>query len=67
MYVTVTTTITTEIDIDTLTPKHSVEIDASDELPTQVIYAAVQGACKATLNTIRDQGHALPDEEDDDA
>lgn len=52
MHTTITTTITTRIDLDTFTPDHSVSIEAEDELPEQVIYAAVQGACKATLNSI---------------
>lgn len=65
MFVTVTTTITTQIDLDTFEPTHSVEIEASDDLPTQVIYAAVQGACNATLNSVAGRGvHDVSEEED---
>ncbi|GAB2734575.1 hypothetical protein [Nocardioides pakistanensis] len=59
MHTTVTTTITTRIDLDTFEPEHSVQIEAEDALPQQVIYAAVEGACKATLNSIAPRSAAL--------
>lgn len=48
----VVTTITTDIDMETFTPNHTVDIEAMDELPEQVIYAAVAGACRAVLKSV---------------
>jgi len=56
MYTEIVTTITTKIDLDEMAPEHHVDISASDELPTQLIYAAVEGACRATINSIAKQG-----------
>lgn len=55
MYAKITTTITTEIDLDTFKPNHSVSIESETAgLPKELIYAAVAGACKATLKTVGD-------------
>lgn len=58
MQVEIVTTITTKIDLDTFTPDHSVDVDArglASGLPTDAIYAAVVGGCKATIKTIEEQ------------
>lgn len=47
MHSEIITTITTRIDLDTLTPTTSVQVDCEDDLPRSVIYAAVSGACHA--------------------
>lgn len=53
MHTTITTVITTRINLDTFKPEHSVSIEPEDDgLPVEVIYAAVKGACKATLNSL---------------
>lgn len=62
MHTTITTTITTRINLDTLEPDHSVSIEAEDALPEQVIYAAVIGACKATLNSLPGGTNGAPDD-----
>jgi len=54
----VTTQITTLIDIDTFSPEHSVHIEAEDALPNPVIYAAVEGACRAVLVNINRDKYA---------
>ena len=61
----ITTTITTTIDLETFSPEHKVEIDAEDDLPREVIMAAVQGACRATLNTIVKQRGGGDEAEED--
>lgn len=55
MFTVVTTTIKTTINIDTFEPEHEVSIETDGVLPTQVIYAAVEGACKATLKTVTER------------
>ncbi|MGO2188221.1 MAG: hypothetical protein ACTH4Y_08245 [Microbacterium gubbeenense] len=45
----VKTTITTRIDIDTLVPEHSVEIEGEAGVPEQVARAAAIGGCRAAL------------------
>jgi len=53
MHTTVTTIITSRIDLDTFKPEHSVSIEPEDDLlPTVAIYAVVKGACNATLNSL---------------
>lgn len=52
MHTTVTTTITTRIDLDTMTPKHEVEIECEDALPESVVIAAAIGACKSTAKSL---------------
>ena len=66
MHSRIVTTITTDIDLDTFTPDHKVSIEAGDELPAQVIYAAVAGACKATLNSLPEGTVTDDDDEGDD-
>ena len=68
MYAKVTTTITSEIDLDTFEINHSVQIGCDDELPKQVILAAVVGACNSTVNTIGDplEGGLLVEEVEDE-
>lgn len=68
MHFTITTTITTTVDVETFKPDHKVAIDSSDDLPTEVIMSAVAGACKATLNTIsKENPRILREEVADDA
>lgn len=54
MKVQIVTTITTLIDLDTMTPDHAVAIDAEDAegFPPSAIYAAVAGGCKAALKAV---------------
>lgn len=52
MHCTITTVITTEIDLDTMTPKHSVEIESEDALPRNVVVAAALGGCRAAAKTL---------------
>lgn len=52
MYAKITTTITTLIDLETFEPDYSVEIEAEDGLPTQIIYLSVQGALKSALRAV---------------
>jgi hypothetical protein len=46
------TIITTDIDIETFDPSHSTSIEAEDELPEEVVAAAVYGGCKATMRSL---------------
>lgn len=64
MYVKITTTLTTLIDVETMTPETSAEIDAEEGLPHAVIMAAVVGACRATIKGIKGQDD--PEDEDGD-
>ena len=52
MHTTVTTTISTDIDLETFEPTHSVDIQAEDILPTQVIYAAALGGSRAAAASL---------------
>jgi hypothetical protein len=45
----IVSTITSDVDLETFTPKHSVDIEAEDELPEEVVAAAVYGACQSTM------------------
>jgi hypothetical protein len=49
MHAQVTTTITTMINLDTMEPSHSVNIEAEDGLPAQVAYAVAEGAARTLL------------------
>lgn len=52
----------------TFEPSHRTEIAAEDDgLPTEVIYAAVAGACKATLNSIPEPYGGMAKAEIEDA
>lgn len=55
MKIRIITTITTLVDLETFTPEHTMEIDAGDSsgLPLNAVYAAVEGGCKAALNSVR--------------
>jgi len=68
MFVRITTTVTTDIDLETYTPKHSVEIEAEDGLPPDFTASAVYGACRATMHTLNEKyPHLhLADVSDDD-
>lgn len=60
MHTTITTTITTRIDLETFSPEHSVDINAEDGvLPNELIYAAALGGTEATARTIRDSNPRL--------
>lgn len=65
MFTKITTTITTTIDLDSFKPDHSVVIEPEDGdlLPNEVIYAAVRGALKATLNSIPGADNGDEDDE----
>lgn len=52
MHTKVTATITIDIDLDSFSPDISVDIQAEDGLPNEMIKAAVIGGCKATINTL---------------
>lgn len=70
MFTEIVTTITTKIDLASMEPVHEVDIAASDELPTELIYAAVAGGCKATLNSLADGSpmvkHILEEDDEDE-
>lgn len=55
MRVRVTTTITTDIDVVTLEPSHSVEIVGEDGLPESVVRAAAMGGLRSALHVL-DEG-----------
>lgn len=51
----VTTTITTTLDIDSMTPSHDVDIHCDDGLPESLVLAIVEGGCNATLSSVREK------------
>ena len=53
MKATVTTTITTYVDIDTFDTTHEVEVACEDPLPQEVVVAAAIGGCKSTLKALQ--------------
>lgn len=55
MHTKVVTTITSEVNLDTMEPTHSVSVSVEDDLPAELAYAAALGGCKATINTIEKQ------------
>lgn len=57
MHTTITTTITTRVDLETFTPDHSVDIDAEDSaLPEELVRAAAAGGCRAALKALGVEG-----------
>jgi hypothetical protein len=70
MHTTVTTTITTQIDLDTFTPDHRVSVEVEDDLPPEIVASAAIGGCKATIKSLQAkyprlrQGDAEEDEGD---
>lgn len=55
MKMSVITTITTLIDIDTFETSHAAEIEGEDGLPESIVRAVALAACKATANTLEDK------------
>lgn len=51
----ITTTITTWIDMDSFVPSHDVDINTEDELPKELVVAAVYGGIKAAKRTLENQ------------
>ncbi len=49
VYAKVVTTITSEIDLDTLKPEHSVNIEATPGIPEEVAKAVAVGAARSLL------------------
>lgn len=49
MFAKVTTTITSLVDLDTMKPQHSVDVECSDGLPGDMVRAVAIGAVKSTL------------------
>jgi hypothetical protein len=64
MYARVVTTITTMIDLDAMTPDHSVSIEPEDGVPADLAYAAALGGCKATIASIAKSRPYLADDFD---
>lgn len=60
MFAEITTTITTKIDLDTMTPTTSVHVECEDELPHSLIYAAVAGACKGVAKQMDERANPTP-------
>lgn len=54
MHTSITTTLTNRLDLDTFTPNVHVDINVEDDLPMDLVYAAVVGSLKATLGTLHD-------------
>jgi hypothetical protein len=52
MYAKVVTTITTEIDLDTMEPSHDVRIECNDPIPHDLAKAIAIGAAKSLLVSI---------------
>ena len=52
MQTTITTTITTTIDLDTMRPSHAVDVDVADDLPIKLVSAAIVSGCKATIKSV---------------
>lgn len=56
---TITTTITTTVDLQTMTPEHDVSINAEVEvLPMNAVWAAIQGGLKSALAAAEEQAAA---------
>lgn len=51
---TITTTITTTVDLETLTPSHDVSVDAEGvtALPMDAIYAVIKGGLRSALAAV---------------
>lgn len=60
MHTEIITTITTRIDLDSMTPTTSVKVDCEDDLPRPLIYAAVEGACRAAADQAAREGGRMP-------
>lgn len=52
MYVKITSTITTLIDLDSFKPEHKILIECDEDLPQDVILAAAIGGLKSSLASI---------------
>lgn len=52
MYAKVVTTITTEVDLDTMEPSHDVHIECNDPIPHELVKAIAIGAAKSLLATL---------------
>lgn len=59
----ITTTITTYIDLDTMQPDHTVDIETEEGFPQALTYAAVAGGAKALLNAVKAAEPRLFDDE----
>jgi L-aminopeptidase/D-esterase-like protein len=55
----VVTTITTTLDIDTLTPSHDISISHEGVLPQNLVYALAKGAANSVIASIGDDGEPL--------
>jgi hypothetical protein len=67
MFVRVTTTITTMIDIDNMKSEHTSEIEAEDGVPPEMSYMAAAVGCRATIMGLpeRIRSMVLPITEED--
>lgn len=63
----IVTTITTLVDISTFDTEHTVDITCEDELPRQMILAAVEGGVKSTLRTLQKGKVAVVEEDYEDS
>lgn len=52
MYAKVVTTITTELDLDTMEPSHAVHIESNDPIPESLARALAVGAAKSIIASL---------------
>lgn len=60
MKATITTTITTTVDIESLTTTHEVDVATNDPLPQSVVMAAATGGCKSALKALQKKNRPPP-------
>lgn len=61
--VTVVTTITTTVNMDTMEPEHEVSIVSDDPIPQEFARLVAIGACRSTLGGLEGQVGDLPSEQ----
>lgn len=60
MQTTVTTTITTTLDLDTMKPSHAIDVSHEGVLPLQFVYAIARGGASSILASIDENGVTIP-------
>jgi hypothetical protein len=48
----IVTTVTSYVDVETMTPEHEVNIECGDPLPQQVVLLVATGGCKSAVKTL---------------
>lgn len=55
MFIEVITTVTSKVDLETMTPQHDVVVSSDDPIPSSVAMAMALNGCRAAVNSLEEQ------------